>query len=85
MNVELKPYDEEVQDAVFRELFCKGRDREDGLKEIPAESYQLVVSALEWIRWECSGDDREVLLQATGIVKNLRNEQKIREWRRARS
>lgn len=80
--MELKPYDYDVANEVFSALFMKGLDREDGLIEIPAASLQLVVSALEYIRWDCKGEDREIMKKATGIVEWLRDQQKMREWDR---
>lgn len=79
----VKPYDYDVADDVYSVLFY-GSDKstEDGLMEIPAASYQIIVSALELMRWEVRGADREVLRQATGIVEYLRDRQKNREWKR---
>jgi len=82
-TVTLKPYDREVADDVFSVLFNgTDFDTEDGLLEIPAASYQLVVSALEMIRWEVRGADKEILKKATGIAEMLRDRQKMREWKR---
>ena len=79
----VKPYDRDAADDVFSCLFCRtGHSTEQGLEEIPSASYQLVVSALELMRWELSGTDRETILRATGIVENLRDMQKSREWKR---
>ena len=79
----VKPYDRDAADDVFSCLFCQtGHSTEQGLEEIPAASYQLVVSALELMRWELSGTDRETILRATGIVAHLRDMQKSREWNR---
>lgn len=81
--MELKAYDHNCADEVFSELFTKGLDREDGLKEIPSASLQLVVSALEYIRWDLrGGEDRTTILKAVGVVERLRDEQKMREWKR---
>lgn len=83
--MELKAYDHNCADEVFSELFCKGLDREDGLKEIPSASLQLVVSALEYIRWDLrGGEDRTAILRSIGVVERLRDEQKLREWKRGR-
>lgn len=82
-TVTLKPYDREVAYDVFSVLFNGiDFDTEDGLSEIPSASYQLVVSALEMIRWEVHGADREIFKKATGIVEMLRDRQKMREWKR---
>lgn len=79
----VKPYDRDVADDVFSCLFYHtGHSTEQGLEEIPSASYQLVVSALELMRWELSGTDRETILKATGIVEYLRDMQKSREWNR---
>lgn len=87
-TVKLIPYDYDVADEVFIRLFrCWGNqyEREDGLTEIPAASYQLVVSALEYIRWDCSGENRDAIKKAISIVEGLRDCQKMREWKRERS
>ena len=82
-TIELKPYDFHVTDTVFDELFTKGLDREDGLREIPADSLQLVISALEYILWDVHAKhDRETIKFAISIVEGLRNQQKMREWKR---
>lgn len=79
----IKPYDHDVADDVYSVLFYgSDKETEEGLMEIPAASYQIVVSALELMRWEVRGGDREVLRQATGIVEYLRDRQKNREWKR---
>ena len=86
-TIELKPYDFHVTDAVFSELFTKGLDREDGLKEIPADSYQLVVSALEYILWDIPSSfrkERDTINYAICIVEQLRNKQQRVELDRKR-
>ena len=80
--MEVKAYNNEAAEKVFSELFCNGLDREDGLKEIPAASLQLVVSALEYIAWDVYGESRAIIRTAKAIVENLRDQQKMREWRR---
>lgn len=80
--MELKAYDYHVVDRIFSVLFCNGLSREDGLIEIPCASLQLVVSALEYIRWDLSGADRDTITKAISVVERLRDEQKMREWRR---
>lgn len=83
LTVTLKPYDYDIQDKVFSTLFCNVADREDGLTEVPAASYQLVVSALEYIQWELSDSkQRETMKHARAIVEYLRDKQKMREWDR---
>ena len=84
MNVTLKPYDSDVADNVYSVLFY-GSDKstEDGLMEIPAASYQLVVSALELMLWEVGKpDEREAFKKTIGIVAGLMETQKDREWKR---
>lgn len=83
--MELKAYDRNVAEEVFSALFTKGLDREDGLIEIPAASLQLVASALEYLTWDVSGQDREIIRKARGIVECLRDEQKMREWKRRKT
>lgn len=79
-TITLKPYDDDVQNSVFHALFCSSSySTETGLREIPADSYQLVVSALDLIRWEARGEDRETLKHAIAIVSRFRDQQKLRE------
>lgn len=78
----VKPYDYDVADDLFSVLFRTNNEREDGLTEIPAASLQMVVSALELIRWEVRGGDREIIRQAEGIISGLRDIQKNRERKR---
>ena len=83
MNVTLKPYDYDVADDVFSTLFYgSDKETEDGLKEIPAASYQLIVSALDMIRWEVHGDDYVTLMNTKFLMEKLRDKQKMREWNR---
>lgn len=78
--VQLRPYDDEVADDVFSILFYgSGNETEAGLMEIPAASYQLVISALDLFAWECSGDDRITVNKAAAILRTLRDTQKWRE------
>ena len=84
-NITLKPYDYDVQNDVYTTLFCNmPYETENGCTEIPAASYQLVVSALECILWDVYGKDRDVIKQACGIVSYLRDAQKMREYNRNR-
>lgn len=78
----VKPYDYDVADDLFPILFRTNTEREDGLTEIPGASYQIVLSALELIRWEVRGGDREIIRQAEGIIAGLRDIQKNRERKR---
>lgn len=81
--VTLRPYDSDVADDVFSVLFYgSDKETEAGLMEIPAASYQLVVSALELIRWDVCGDDAMTIRNATAILCGLRNRQELREWNR---
>lgn len=83
VNITLRPYDREVSEEVFSCLFNHiDYETETGLMEIPSASYQLIVSALEAVRWDCKGEDREIIKRATGIVERLRDKQKMREWNR---
>lgn len=78
--VTLRPYDSDVADDVFSVLFYESdKETEAGLMEIPAASYQLVVSALELLVWETDGEDRDTIKNAMGIVRILRDRQKSRE------
>ena len=84
-NVTLKPYDHTVANDVFSVLFYgSSYETEDGYMEIPADSYQLIVSALDLIRWETHGDDYAALMKTKFLIENLRDKQKRREWKRNR-
>lgn len=86
-TVKLVPYDYDVADEVFNRLFISAGTKEqteDGLCEIPAASYQLVVSALEYIRWETGGEWHDTINRAISIAEDLRDWQKMREWKRER-
>lgn len=78
----VKPYDYDVVDDLFPVLFITNNTREDGLTEIPAASLQMVVSALELIRWEVRGADHEIIKETIGIIAGLRDIQKNRERKR---
>ena len=52
------------------------------MTEIPAASLQMVVSALELIRWEVRGADHEIIKETIGIIAGLRDMQKNRERKR---
>lgn len=83
LKEKLIPYDREVAEDVFSKMFNTGAyDTEEGLMEIPAASYQLVVSALELMRWEVHGEQHDIINRAIGIVEGLRDKQKMREWNR---
>lgn len=80
----IKPYDNEVADAIFAKLFwTREYTTEDGLREIPAASYQMVVSALDLFLGEVKDEaKRKSIKQTIGVVQNLRDKQKMREWKR---
>lgn len=82
LTLTVKPYDDVSADAIFPILFRTNVEREDGLTEIPAASYQLVISALEQMTWESFGEDRATLRRAISVVDFLRDMQKGREYRR---
>ena len=79
---EIKPYDYDVAEAVFTALFKTHNETTDDLTEIPAASYQLVKSALEWMAWEVTGQDREDIKAAMYVVERLRDKQKMCEFKR---
>ena len=79
-DVTLRPFDADVAEDVFSILFYTHEyPREDGQFQIPAASYQLVLSALELIQWETKGEDREAIKKARSVVAWLRDVQKGRE------
>lgn len=82
-TVTLRPYDREAAEDVFHYVFASGIDGENGLKECPAAALQLLVSALEYIRWDVHDQaGRQALKQTIGIVEGLRDQQQRREWNR---
>jgi len=82
-TVTLRPYDREVTEDIFQIVFNSGIDGENGLKECPAAALQLLISGLEYIRWDVyDAADRKALKQTIGIVEWLRDQQKQREWDR---
>jgi len=84
MSIKLEPYNYDVSDNVFSILF-NGSDKEteNGLQEIPAASYQLIVSALQLCAYDnLDGGERDIIHTATAIIERLRDQQKLREWRR---
>ena len=78
----IKPYDFHSADKAFEVLFTQGLAQGNGLKEIPADSYQLVVAALEYILWDVTGEDHTTIKKAVSICQRLRDQQKRREWKR---
>ena len=86
-TITLKPYNYDCADDVYDTLFYNVSEyaTEDGWFEIPAASYQIIVSALELFLWEAkTSEDREVLKNAVMLVERLRDKQKTREWKRDR-
>lgn len=82
-SIVIKPYNYDVEGEILSALFYNtGYETEEGWTEIPAASYQLVASALELIKWETHGETYQILKEAIGIVKHLRDIQKLREWNR---
>lgn len=81
----VKPYDYDVADDVYSVLFY-GSDKstEAGLMEIPAASYQLIISALELMLWEVRGQDRDTMRETIATVSMLKERQKERERMRYR-
>lgn len=77
----MTPYDYNVCEQVFHDLFTQGKDRPDGLKEIPAASLQLLVSGMEYALLDLSGEDRQIMKKAIGIMEYLRDAQKMNERR----
>ena len=78
MTTELRPYDHFCVEDITHELF-HGKDlheTEDGLIEIPADSYQLILNGLSEARWFTHGSDRDILLAATSVIARLRDQQK---------
>ena len=90
----VKPYDRDVVDELtaillWPELFKDIRG--DGLMDIPAATLQLGINILESARYYMSDltenldkrrEYRESMSKAIGIMENLRDVQKIREWKR---
>lgn len=83
ITLTLKPYRHDVTDKVFSALFYTDIETEGGVTEIPADSYQLVLSALELIRWEVYNEkERAALNDTIWLITSLRDKQKMREWKR---
>lgn len=84
-EVLLKPYDYKCVDDVFSALFWGAEfNQENGIREIPADSLQLLVSGLEMVKSDCAhGEELNTIREAIGIVEMLRDRQKRREWARA--
>lgn len=84
ITIELRPYDHNVADEVYSHLFYVDEyETEEGYFEIPSASYQLVIGALELIRWEARNtEDKKAINKTIGLVKYFRDKQKMREWKR---
>ena len=82
----VRPYDHDVADDIFSILFY-GSDieTEEGLRELPAASYQLVISALELIRYEAHSEERNAVRQTISLCEYLRDVQKQREYKRSKA
>ena len=88
----VKPYDRDVVDELTTVLMWKDMvDRGDGYMDIPAATIQLGINILESAKYYMSDltenldkrrEYRESMSKAIGIMENLRDVQKIREWKR---
>ena len=80
MKTEVKPYDYDAVDNIIHELFWSKdiKTNEDrGLVEIPAASYQLIISGLKCAAWMPDNrEDRETIRKACRLLEDLRDEQK---------
>lgn len=83
-NVFVAPYDYNAADELYDILFNGAQfSTEGGNKEIPAASYQLLVSGLEAASWDAKDrEDFKKIREAVAVVQRLRDEQKRREWKR---
>ena len=88
----VKPYDRDVVDELTTVLMWKDMvDRGDGYMDIPAATIQLGINILESAKYymaELTEDldkrreYREAMYKAIGIMEDLRDVQKRREWKR---
>ena len=88
----VKPYDRNVVEELTTVLLWKDmKDRGDGYMDVPAATLQLGINILESARYYMSDltenldkrrEYRESMSKAIGIMENLRDVQKIREWTR---
>lgn len=93
----IKPYDRNVVDELttillWNDLFGgNGKDRGDGLMDIPAATLQLGINILESAKYYMSDltenldrrkEYRETMYKAIEIMEDLRDVQKRREWKR---
>lgn len=88
----VKPYDRTVVEELTTVLLWKDmKDRGDGLMDIPAATIQLGINILEIAKYYMSDltdnlekrrEYREAMYKAIGIMEDLRDVQKRREWKR---
>lgn len=88
----VKPYDYDVVDDLTSILMWKDmQDRGDGIMDIPAATLQLGINILENAKYYVAdltedlnkrASMREAILKAVGIMENIRDTQKTREWKR---
>lgn len=88
----VKPYDRNVVDELTTILLWKDmKDRGDGIMDIPAATIQLGINILESAKYymadltdnlEKRREYREAMYKAIGIMEDLRDVQKRREWKR---
>ena len=88
----VKPYDRTVVEELTTILLWKDmKDRGDGYMDIPAATLQLGINILESAKYYMSDltdnlekrrEYREAMYKAIGIMEDLRDVQKRREWKR---
>ena len=80
MKIDVKAYDYDAVDNIIHELFWSKdikTDENRGLIEIPAASYQLIISGLKCAAWMSDNrEDRETIRKACHLIEDLRDEQK---------
>ena len=80
MKIDVKAYDHDAVDNIIHELFWSKdikTDENRGLIEIPAASYQLIVSGLKCAAWMPDNrEDREIIRKACHLIEDLRDKQK---------
>lgn len=87
MEINVKAYDHNAVDDIIHELFWSKDIKTDetrGLIEIPAASYQLIISGLKCAAWMPDNrEDRDIIRKACSLLETMRDNQKQVEWRRA--
>lgn len=88
----VKPYDRNVVDELTTILLWKDMvDRGDGYMDVPAATLQLGINILESAKYYMADltedldkrrEYREAMYKAIGIMEDLRDVQKRREWKR---